>query len=158
MKHIKLFENWNDPVNHPREITIRPTQKWKERLKEMKNSEGKPAFATSSTFTLWNNLDTKEFDMAKIATVPFDIRTNTQDDYWAAYHPENKEIYVDVSRAPINASEFYRENNIYGNSYWRNSGGVTTPVKWIGGFYCKFDTFIPGAIDHRGYFEIVETK
>ena len=114
MKYIKLFENFADGDNkYPSSITVKPTDEFERRLKDIKNSEGKPSFfipksnpfPLGSEFTLKRNGD--RFNLVKVATTPYERTKNEldgksfvgkQDDHWLSYDPKNSEIYVHTSR------------------------------------------------------------
>jgi hypothetical protein len=69
MKHIQLYENFSNENPFPFSITVKPTQEYKNRLVEMKNSDGKPAFLSlGQEFTLCINEsldDEYNYDNAK---------------------------------------------------------------------------------------------
>lgn len=153
----------------PFSITVVPTEEFKSKINEIKNSEGKSSFlALSSEFTLKNNGD--RFNLVKVATTPFDLSENNyngklylgkQDDYWLSYIPENEEIYVHESRmigtsAALNGfsqdSELTNTDRRFATKDYNEEG-----LTWIGGYYCKFENgFEVGQQDHRGYFEITK--
>lgn len=176
MRHIQLYENFSNENPYPFSITVKPTQKYKNHLEETKNSDGKPAFLSfGQEFTLWNNNDpnkeNRRYNLVKVATTPFEVTTTQfdgkkftgkQDDHWLSYHPEFREIQIDTSREFGTSSilkryeEITNEDARWGRADdYRREGLVWLP----GSTYCKFDKgFEVGMVDHRGYFEIIDTK
>ena len=159
IESFEAFTNENEPVA-PFSITVKPTDKFEGCLKEIKNSDGKPAFLTGSEFTLTRNGD--RFNLVKVATTPFDL--SKQDDHWLSYNPENKEIYVQTSRVFgtsdalldfTQSDELLSTDRRYAESEAYRKAGLI----WIGGYYCKFkEGFKVGMKDHRGYFEIIKVE
>lgn len=176
MRHIKIWENFSNENSSPLYITVKPTQKYKNHLAEIKNSDGKPTFLSLGPgLTLWNNNDpnkeNRRYNLVKVATTPFEITTTEfdgkkfigkQDDYWLSYHPEIREIQIDTSREFGTSDILKRYEEITNqDARWvraddyRRKGLVWLP----GSINCKFDKgFEVGMIDHRGYFEIIDTK
>jgi hypothetical protein len=168
MKYLKLFENFTDGDNkYPFSITVKPTSEFERRLKDIKNSEGKPSFlAMGSEFTLKRN--DNRFNLVKVATTPFEVTRNEfngksftgkQDDHWLSYDPKNSEIYVHTSRRfgtelKLDDNEITSTDRRYATEDYKDVGLV-----WIGGYYCKFEKgFEVGMKDHRGYFEITKVE
>jgi len=171
IKSFKTFTNVKESVA-PFSITVKPTDEFKGRLKEIKNSDGKPAFLTGSEFTLKSNGD--RFNLVKVATTPFEVTKNEfdgksitgkQDDHWLSYDPENKEIFVHTSRV-FGTSDVLRDltqrdkellstdRRFAASEDYRKEGLI-----WIGGYYCKFENgFEVGMKDHREYFEIIKVE
>jgi len=160
IESFEAFTNENEPVA-PFSITVKPTDKFEGCLKEIKNSDGKPAFLTGSEFTLTRNGD--RFNLVKVATTPFDL--SKQDDHWLSYNPENKEIYVQTSRV-FGTPDVLRDltqrdkellstdRRFAASEDYRKEGLI-----WIGGYYCKFENgFEVGMKDHREYFEIIKVE
>jgi hypothetical protein len=171
LKHIKLFENFTDGDNkYPSSITVKPTDKFKSKLKDIKNSDGISSILASNEFNLYRNGD--RFNLVKVATTPFEVTTNEldgksfigkQDDYWLSYNPEYSEIYVRTSRIFgtkllqgidnfNNTDELTNTDIKYATEHYRELGLI-----WIGGYYCKFEKgFEVGQKDTSGYFEITK--
>jgi hypothetical protein len=176
MRHIKIWENFSNENPYPLSITVKPTQEYKNRLAEIKNSDGKPTFLAGQEFTLWNNNDRMDgdnwtFNIVKVATTPFEIGTTEfdgkkftgkQDDHWLTYHPELKGIRIDTSRI-FGTSNIFRgyEEITNQDARWARAGDYRREgLVWLPSFtYCKFDEgFEVGMVDSRGYFEIIDTK
>lgn len=176
MRHIQLYENFSNEKPYPFCIKVKPTQKYKDRLAEIKNSDGKPSFLSlNQEFTLWNNNDPNRentrYNLVKVATTPFEITTTEfdgkkltgkQDEEWLSYHPQNREIQIHTSREFGTPGIFKGDEEItnqdarWGKAdIYRKEGLVWLP----GSTYCKFDEgFEVGMKDDRGYFEISDTK
>lgn len=178
MRHIKIWENFSNENPYPFSITVKPTQEYKNRLAEIKNSEGKPTFLSflnNQEFTLWNNNDpnkeNRRYNLVKVATTPFEMTTTVidgkqligkQDYHWLSYHPENREIQIDTSRI-FGTSDYLKGYENIGNDdarFARSQVYSREGLVWLpGSTYCKFDKgFEVGMVDHRGYFEIIDTK
>jgi len=176
MKYLKIFENFTDGDNkYPSSITVKPTAEFERKLKDIKNSEGKPSFfiPKSNPFTLGSEFTLKRngdrFNLVKVATTPYERTKNEldgksfvgkQDDHWLSYDPKNSEIYVHTSRIFGTEFNFDDKNEItnidrrYSTEDYRDVGLI-----WIGGYHCKFEKgFEVGMKDHRGYFEITSIK
>lgn len=96
MKYLKLFENFSNESENPFSITVVPTEEFKRKLQNMKNSDGKPTFLTGNEFRLVRNKQ-NQFNLVKIATTPFEVTKNEfdgksflgkQDDHWLSYDPK----------------------------------------------------------------------
>lgn len=171
MKYLRLFENFSEESEHPFSITVVPTEQFKRKLQDMKNSDGKPTFLTGNEFRLVRNKQ-NQFNLVKIATTPFEVTKNEfdgksflgkQDDHWLSYDPKNSEIYVHTSRmfgTSDSLNDFAKDKELlstdrrYSTEDYKDEGLI-----WIGGYYCKFDKgFEVGMKDHRGYFEITKVE
>jgi len=175
MRHIQLYENFSNKNSYPLSITVKPTQEYKNRLAEIKNSDGKPTFLVGQEFTLWNNNDpdkkNRTYNIVKVATTPFEITTTEfdgkkitgkQDDYWLSYHPEIREIQIDTSREFGTSGILKRYEEITNqDARWGRADDYRREgLVWLSGStYCKFDKgFEVGMVDNRGYFEIINIK
>ena len=170
MKYLKLFENFSEESEHPFSITVVPTEQFKRKLQDMKNSDGKPTFLTGNEFRLVRNKQ-NQFNLVKIATTPFEVTKNEfdgksflgkQDDHWLSYDPKNNEIYVHTSR--VFGTEFSfnddKELNSTDRRYAASDDYRKMGLVWTGGFYCKFEKgFEVGMVsDGDGYFKITEVE
>ena len=175
MRHIQLYENFSNENPYPFSITVKPTQEYKNRLAEIKNSDGKPTFLVSQELNLFNNNDpnkkNRTYNIVKVATTPFEITTTEfdgkkftgkQDDYWLSYHPEIRGIQIDTSRefGTSGILKGYEEITNQDARWGRADDYRREGLVWLPGFtYCKFDKgFEVGMVDNRGYFEIINIK
>lgn len=172
MKYLKLFENFSNESEHPFSITVVPTEKFKRKLQDMKNSDGEPTFLTGNEFRLVRYKQ-NQFNLVKVATTPIDSSKNDvngksvigkQDDYWLSYDPKNSEIYVHTSRifgTSYLLNDFAKKIELlstdrrYSTEDYRDEGLI-----WIGGYYCKFEKgFEVGMVsDGEGYFKITAVE
>ena len=146
---VKLNE---DESIKPIEITVELTNKFKEKMKESKNTEGNKGFhSTDSKIKLYNNGD--RYNLVKVGTIPWEIRRDLQFDFWASYRPKANEIYVDQSSATAKDLK----NSLLNNNSIPSTAGVVS--KLTPGYYCKFENgFNVGEEDSRGYFKIVAVE
>lgn len=167
MKHIRLFENFED--EYPFSITVEPTEKFKRSLLDIKNSDGKPTYLLGNQFRLIRNMQ-DQYNLVKIATTPFVLTKNEfdgksflgkQDDYWLSYDPKISEIYVHTSRIFGTEFSFDRESELISTDrrYAASEDYRRVGLLWIGGYECKFKNgFRGGMVDDRGYFRITEVE
>ncbi len=151
MKYIKLFENFSEEEK-PKSITIELTDEFEKSMAEYKNSDNQKGFTNSlSAIELYSNGDS--YNMVKVGTIPWDIKRDIQQDYWASYRPNANEIYVNISSA---SNEEIENSLLKGDSIPSTAGIVS---KLNPGYYCKFENgFKVGEVDHRGFFRIVSVK
>jgi hypothetical protein len=151
MKHIKLFENFSEEEK-PTSITIELTDKFKERMKEQKNSDGDEGFISIGTKKELSN-DGNRFNLVKVGTIPYDVKRDLQFDFWASYRPKADEIYVNQS----NSTAKDLENSMLKDDSIPSTAGIVSKLE--PGYYCKFKNgFKVGEVDDRGYFKIVAVK
>ena len=146
---VKLNENES---SKPIEITVELTNKFKEKMKESKNTEGNKGFhSTDSKIKLYNNGD--RYNLVKVGTIPYDVKRDLQFDFWASYRPKTDEIYVNQS----NATAKDLENSLLKDDSIPSTAGIVSKLE--PGYYCKFENgFNVGEEDSRGYFKIVAIK
>ena len=146
---VKLNENES---SKPIEITVELTNKFKEKMKESKNTEGNKGFhSTDSKIKLYNNGD--RYNLVKVGTIPYDVKRDLQFDFWASYRPKADEIYVNQS----NATAKDLENSLLKDDSIPSTAGIVSKLE--PGYYCKFENgFNVGEEDSRGYFKIVDVK
>jgi selenocysteine-specific translation elongation factor len=146
---VKLNENESAK---PIEITVELTNKFKEKMKESKNTEGNKGFhSTDSKIKLYNNGD--RYNLVKVGTIPYDVKRDLQFDFWASYRPKADEIYVNQS----NATAKDLENSLLKDDSIPSTAGIVSKLE--PGYYCKFENgFNVGEEDSRGYFKIVDVK
>jgi hypothetical protein len=151
MKHIKLFENFSEEEK-PTSITIELTDKFKERMKEQKNSDGDEGFISIGTKKELSN-NGNRFNLVKVGTIPYDVKRDLQFDFWASYRPKADEIYVNQS----NSTAKDLENSMLKDDSIPSTAGIVSKLE--PGYYCKFKNgFKVGEVDDRGYFKIVAVK
>jgi hypothetical protein len=173
MKYIKLFENFSEE-GFPKSITIEPTNEFRKEMESHKvydpskqNMFGfvDPDFVKEGHKLFYGgNESNPKYNIVKIGTIPLDISTNLQKDFWASYNPYVSEIYVIESTASIEnlkkiESSFVKPGELMND--WqvlqlKNDKGQSI---FRNGYYCKFENgFKVGEVDNRGYFEIVSVK
>jgi hypothetical protein len=166
MKHIKLFENFGDEP--PFSITVAPTEEFKRRLKEMKNSNGDESYLTGQEFRLVRNIR-NEYNIVKIAKTPYEYTPNDfdgkkffgkEDEHWISYDPKNSQVYVYTSRIFGNEIQMdVAEINSFDRRYVMPDEYRKFGLVWIGGYQCEFrNGFEVGMEDHRGYFKITKVE
>lgn len=154
MKHIKLFENFlNEAENeNPTSITIELTDEFRERMRELKNTEGNTGFTSFGTKKELSN-NGNSHNLVKVGTIPYDIKRDLQFDFWASYRPKANEIYVNQS----NSTAKDLENSMLKGDSIPSTAAIVSKLE--PGYYCKFKNgFKVGEIDDRGYFKIVAVK
>ena len=151
MQKLAGILNENESTK-PIEITVELTNKFKEKMKESKNTEGNKGFhSTDSKIKLYNNGD--RYNLVKVGTIPYDVKRDLQFDFWASYRPKADEIYVNQS----NSTAKDLENSMLKGDSIPSTAGIVSKLE--PGYYCKFENgFNVGEEDHRGYFKIVAIK
>jgi hypothetical protein len=146
---VKLNENESAK---PKEITVELTNKFKEKMKESKNTDGNEGFTSyGSKIELYNNGD--RYNLVKVGTIPYDVKRDLQFDFWASYRPKANEIYVNQS----NSTAKDLENSMLKDDSIPSTAGIVSKLE--PGYYCKFENgFNVGEVDHRGYFKIVAVE
>jgi hypothetical protein len=141
-----------DESAKPKEITVELTNKFKEKMKESKNTDGNEGFTSyGSKIELYNNGD--RYNLVKVGTIPYDVKRDLQFDFWASYRPEANEIYVNQS----NSTAKDLENSMLKDDSIPSTAGIVSKLE--PGYYCKFENgFNVGEVDHRGYFKIVDVR
>jgi hypothetical protein len=143
--------NENESIK-PIEITVELTNKFKEMMKESKNTDGNRGFhSTDSKIELYNNGN--RYNLVKVGTIPYDVKRDLQFDFWASYRPKADEIYVNQS----NATAKDLENSLLKDDSIPSTAGIVSKLE--PGYYCKFENgFNVGEEDSRGYFKIVAVE
>ena len=156
MKYIKLFENFSEE-GFPKSITIELTDKFIQRMKEYKSGRD-TGFARIGLPIELYNINGK-YNMVKIGTVPFDISTDIQHDYWISYHPNHNEVYVSQSVTSLNdIKKIKYEDKIDSDNTILTEMGEHGQSLFSTGYYGKFNNgFKVGEVDDNGYFKIIKT-
>jgi len=156
MKYIKLFENFSEEV-FPKSITIKLTDKFIQRMKEYKSGRDTGFAHTGTIIELYNN--NGKYNMVKIGTVPFDISTDIQHDYWISYHPNHNEVYVSQSSTSLNDRtklNIQNIDNVFSDSTILTEIGEHGQRLFSTGYYSKFNNgFKVGEVSDNGYFKII---
>ena len=157
MKYIKLFENFSEE-DFPKSITIELTDKFIRRMKEYKSGRDTGFARQGTEIKLYYN--NGKYNMFKIGTVPFDISTDIQHDYWISYHPNHNEVYVSQSSASLNDVKKIKDvDQIFSDSLILTEIGEHGQTLFSTGYYSKFNNgFKVGEISDNGYFKIVDIE
>jgi len=149
----------------PKSITIELTEKWKDRLKQMKDDNSHGFTPMKSGYELSEDV------WVKIGSGPYEYgRSNLsgkQTFFFAEYVPKNDEIFVHNMNCFGNAIGRIAEETVASKNFFMSvldrgiSGSEDRPIGCTsaGYSYHKFeDGFEVGSTDHRDYFEIVDTS
>jgi hypothetical protein len=126
-------------------------------MKEYKSGRDTGFARQGSEIKLWNN---GKYNMFKIGTVPFDISTDIQHDYWISYHPNHNEVYVSQSSASLNDVKSIKDVDvIFSDSLILTEIGEHGQNLFSNGYYSKFNNgFKVGEISDNGYFKIIDIE
>ena len=154
MKWIKLFENFTEE-DFPKSITIKLTDKFIQRMKEYKSGRDTGFARQGRQIELYYN--NGKYNMFKIGTVPFDLSTGIQHDYWISYHPDHNEVYVSQSSASLNDVKKIKDVDvIFSDQPILDEIGEHGQTLFSTGYHSKFDNgFKVGEISDNGYFKII---
>lgn len=160
MKYIKLFENFSEE-DFPKSITIELTDKFIQRMKEYKAGRDTGFARQLMQIELYYVRQSGKYNMFKIGTVPFDLSTGIQHDYWISYHPDQNEVKVHQSITSLNDLGKHKINDldeIFSDQPILNEIGEYGKL-FDTAYHSKFDNgFKVGEISDNGYFKIVDIE